>query len=361
MTREDLFRAAGEVREDQIESAKVVKKQVRPWRRFGALAACLALIVTAVTAAPWIQDQIWWKALMDSFTPGLVVNGEESHWRGMGGDNSSSADSGGGAEAGGLDGSYYGTGAVRQGYSANVEIGELGGVQYGGDHTVCLTLDTKWLSEEELFAQDTVVFRGTVRQLQYYQVEPEDGNTAVYFTRVIVDVTDPIRGDMAAGETTSVLWLGAKGYMTTSLIGPLENLNVGSDAIFMPMQTTSDTGWREGGSYFCYADLAELYLGEGMRYVFADTAEGVDFGRDAYPSLAKAETMEELAAGIRERLEEKSQPAAVPPAPQPEPRTPQAEPSKTVQAGDVSAGPAGALELPGGALAGDGEKPGDGQ
>ena len=33
MTKEELFRAVGEVREDQIEAAEIVKKQIHPWRR----------------------------------------------------------------------------------------------------------------------------------------------------------------------------------------------------------------------------------------------------------------------------------------------------------------------------------------
>ena len=43
MTRESFFRAVGEVRTDQIEAAESMKKQPRPWRRYGALAACLAV------------------------------------------------------------------------------------------------------------------------------------------------------------------------------------------------------------------------------------------------------------------------------------------------------------------------------
>ena len=43
MTKEELFRAVGEVREDQITEAETVKKASRPWRRYGTLAACLAL------------------------------------------------------------------------------------------------------------------------------------------------------------------------------------------------------------------------------------------------------------------------------------------------------------------------------
>lgn len=60
MTREELFRAVGEVREDQIEAAEIVKKQIHPWRRFGALAACLALVVTAA-AAPELREADHWK------------------------------------------------------------------------------------------------------------------------------------------------------------------------------------------------------------------------------------------------------------------------------------------------------------
>lgn len=47
MTREELFRAVGEVREDQIAEAETGKKQGRPWKRYGVLAACLAVVLTA--------------------------------------------------------------------------------------------------------------------------------------------------------------------------------------------------------------------------------------------------------------------------------------------------------------------------
>ena len=69
MTREELFRAVGEVREDQIEAAGIVKNQVCPWRRLGALAACLALVVTAA-AVPWgNRGQPDWKSIIYSFNP----------------------------------------------------------------------------------------------------------------------------------------------------------------------------------------------------------------------------------------------------------------------------------------------------
>ena len=46
MTREELFRAVGEVREDQIADAAEKSKITAPrWRRYGALAACLAVVL----------------------------------------------------------------------------------------------------------------------------------------------------------------------------------------------------------------------------------------------------------------------------------------------------------------------------
>ena len=46
MTREELFRAVGEVREDQIADAAEMPNKAAPrWRRYGALAACLAVVL----------------------------------------------------------------------------------------------------------------------------------------------------------------------------------------------------------------------------------------------------------------------------------------------------------------------------
>lgn len=386
MTREELFRAVGEVREDQIEAAEVTKRQVHPWRRFGALAACLALVVT-VAAAPELReaDQWKWTAIVKSFNPGAEVSEDPDGWKAVVRPfNPGEADSGGETAAGGLDGSDYWTDnpnrPTHPDYSTGVEIGQLSGPGTG-DEMIARSACLAWLSPEEIFAQDTVIFRGTVRELHYFMVEPDAGDMEHYYTRALVEVTDSIRGGLTVGETYSLLWLGARGYMSTSISGALEDLDVGSDAVFMPIRTGQDTGWKEGDRYFCYADLAEFYLSEGSRYVFADTADGLTFDQGTYTELVEAETLEEIAAYIREQIGEKeiprhfvigetvepdsggyvfvegreeTQPAATPPVPQTEPSR---SPSETVNALPPAPGPSGALELPGGALAGD-EKPG---
>lgn len=377
MTREELFRAVGEVREDQIEAAEAVKKQAHPWRRFGALAACLALIVT-VAAASAVRETWQWKAIVKSFNPAAEAGEDPDSWKAVNQPfNPGEADFGGGA-AGGLDGSDYWTDAPTRpshpDYSTGVEIGQLSGPGTG-ETMVGMSACLAWLSPEEIFDRDTVIFRGTVRELHYFMVEADGVPMEQYYTRAIVEVTDSIRGNVTAGETYSLLWLGAKGYMATSIAGALEDLDVGGEAIFMPAWTDRDTGWREGDSYFCYADLADFYLSEGMRFVFADTAGGLDFERSAYPEISEVESLDEVAAYIREQIgegattwrvvigeekepesggyvfvegTEQTQPAAEPVVPQTEPSR---GPAETANAGSSASGPAGAREVPGGAYA----------
>lgn len=349
MTREELFRAVGEVREDQIEAAEIVKRQTHPWRRFGALAACLALIVT-VTAAAGLGEADKWKAIVKSFNPDAEVEEDPDSWKTLIRPfNPWASDSGGEAAAGGLDGTDYQTDnpnrPTHPDWSTGVEIGQLSGPG-NGDMMIGVSSCLAWLPPEDIFAQETAIFRGTVRELHYFMVEADGMPMEQYYTRAIVEVTYSIRGDLTEGETYSLLWLGARGYMSTSISGALEDLDVGSDAIFMPIQTNRDTGWKHGDSYFCYADLADYYLEEGVRFVLADTAEGPAFDRSTFADIADAETLDEITAYIRDMTGERTQPAA-------EPAVPQTEPSKTVNSGPSAPGPDGALELPGGALAGD--------
>ena len=380
MTREELFRAVGEVREDQIEAAEAVKKQVHPWRRFGALAACLALIVTA-TAASGVGETWQWKAIVKSFNPAVEVEEDPDSWKAVIRPfNPGEADSGGGAAAGGVDGSDYWTDdparPAHPDYSTGVEIGQLSGPG-SGETMIGMSACLAWLSPEEIFGRDTAIFRGTVRELHYFMVEADGVPVEQYYTRALVEVTDSIRGELAEGETCSVLWLGARDYMTTSISGALEDLDVGGEAIFMPARTDRGTGWREGDSYFCYADLADFYLSEGMRFVFADTAEGLALDRSTYLEIAEAESLDEIAAYIREQIgegdtarraiigeekepetdgyvfvegTEQTQPAAEPAVPQTEPSS---GPTETANARASASGPAGARELPGGAYAGE--------
>ena len=63
MTKEELFRAVGEVREDQITEAETVGRGNRPWRRYGAMAACLAVVLAGAFALERLEDARKWAAV----------------------------------------------------------------------------------------------------------------------------------------------------------------------------------------------------------------------------------------------------------------------------------------------------------
>lgn len=325
MTREELFRAVGEVREDQVTEAETMKKQGRPWKRYAALAACLAVVLAA----------------------GFGVNRLRPTEAGI---------DGGGAGTGAfadnsLDGTEYFVpedAPAQHIYTVGAEIGEFWEAPEIAED-VGSSASLVWLEPEEIFARNTAIFRGTVLDLRYFEVTAGGENR--YYTVASVEVTDCVRGELAAGDIYNVLYLGAAGRMRTSISGDLDKLEVGSDAVFMPYIAGEDTGWRSGKDYFCYADLAELYFEEGVRFLFLDTGDGLSFERNVYAGIAGAETLDEVVDNLRENVPdadeapETSQPARMP-------VEPQAEPSVTAQAEGAKAesGPAGAREMPGGAV-----------
>lgn len=295
MTREELFRALGEVREDQILEAERLekKRRLRFPRRAGAAAACLALVVITVTAssaASWVRDQIRWKALIGSFHSAAVDDPTRD----------GPAWDGGGEDPDGAG--YWSDGETRPASndSRNVEIGELAGP---GDGGVSLSACWSRLPEAaEVFGEDTEIFRGTVQSLRYYQVETSSGHV-LYYTVAQVEITDPIRGGPEKGERCTLLYAGARGYCETSASGPLNDLETGSEAVFMAAKTGKETGWSREGDFFCYADLADYYMQEGEWYAFLDTGSGLEFDRAVYKEIAGAETLEEVEDYIRSMTE----------------------------------------------------------
>lgn len=335
MTKEELFRAVGEVREDQVAEAE--KRRGSPWKRYGALAACLAVVLTA----------------------GIVWN--QMYHTGRDLPAASQIETGGAGGAGAyedssLDGTDYSTpedAPAQPIYSVGAEFGEFRSEGEAGREAddVGSAASLAWLEPEEIFKRDTAIFRGTVLNLRYFEVTA--GRETRYYTVASVEITDCVRGELAAGDIYNVLYLGVPGRMSTSISGDLDKLEVGSDAVFMPYIAGGDTGWSSGKDYFCYADLAELYFEEGIRFLFLDTGDGLSFDRSVYADIAGAETLDEVTDYLRENVpaadepRETAQLAQTPVEPRVEP-----EPSVTAQASDaeVERGPAGARELPGGAV-----------
>jgi hypothetical protein len=329
MTREDLFRAVGEVREDQITDAETAQKKKSPWRRYAALAACLAVVVLAGFAVSRLGGSNDIAAQQAELT-----------------DNGSD-----------VDGTQYSTDAAAQTqYSTGVEFGELAwdGSSESNRTEGGSSASLAWMEPMEIFARDTVIFRGTVRNLRYFVVESD--TTTISRTVVTVEVTDCVRGGLGVGDIYNILLPCGPGY-SNSLVGNLEKLKVGSDAVFMPFRTTQDTGEDVGSGYFCYADLAELYFTEGIRYLFLDTEDGLSFERAVYADIADAETLDEVVNYLRETVPDAAQPpetAAEQPAQVPV--EPQADPADNAQEepGSAEDDPSGARELPDDAVSGNG-------
>ena len=280
MKKEDLFRTIGSVEDQQILEAEAPKAHRRLWPRAAALAACLALLVAAAAALPQRSGNT-----ADASQGGTEMDASEA---------SVSGDQPGNM----IHSPDYTGGTI---YSVNVDIGQLHTLPpespVAGDSSACLV----WLEPEEIFAMDTLIFRGVVRDLQYYEVT---GGYRGYFTVAAVEVTNVLRGDPDAGDIYNIYLPILKGQASNSTAGDLESLEVGSEAIFMPYAVTADTGITSGDAYFCYADVAECWFDEGVRFLFLQTEEGLRYASDVYdlgvdPSEA---TLDDAAAYIRSML-----------------------------------------------------------
>lgn len=247
MTREELFRAVGQVREEQIIEAETPRKARRlRWQRYAALAASLALVLTAA----------WGFGLLDGMQPMEdFVAGERKD--------------------GGMDGSNYSSpdGPAQPIYSSKgVEIGELRNDKNFPEADACLV----WLSMEEILSPDRVIFRGIVRNIRYFQVEI-GGDDSWYYRVFSVEVLEDIQGGLAAGDIYNVVT-----GCTSSVSGNIDLLEIGTEAIFLARFATPESGVGVNDDFFSYADLGELYLSEGIRFLFVQSGGSICYDQNTY-------------------------------------------------------------------------------
>ena len=163
---------------------------------------------------------------------------------------------------------------------------------------------TEWVPAEELLASDIDIFMGTVLEMQTYHVT---GGMEKYFTVATVEVEESIRSEMTLGDTCRIYLPFAKvdGVVsTTSLLGDLDELKIGSRAIFMPRPATKDAGEGKGAVWLGYGDFSDYYFSEGMRYLFLETETGTSYATGVYEAEGgRAASLEEIAAYLRSVLE----------------------------------------------------------
>ena len=162
----------------------------------------------------------------------------------------------------------------------------------------------QWMSAEEILALDVEIFMGTVTDMKTYHVS---GGMGRYFTVATVEVEDSIRSELEMGDTCRIYLPFAKvGGLTTttSIIGDLEKLEIGSRAIFMPRKATEEAGEGSGDVWLSYLDFSDYYFGEGMRFLFLETENGTSYATDVYEVEGGNEaSLEKIAAYLRGVLE----------------------------------------------------------
>ena len=105
-------------------------------------------------------------------------------------------------------------------------------------------------------------------------------------------------GEGYLGEVADVM-------MSPAVFGDTFFMDGGKDMWGVPYRATEETGWRSGDTFFCYADLAELYFDEGIRFLFLDTGDGVSYAEEVYDIPAadgETVTLDDVAAYLRSLL-----------------------------------------------------------
>lgn len=144
--------------------------------------------------------------------------------------------------------------------------------------SVCL----KWMSAEEILAQELDVFVGTVTERTVYQMTSGQKSN---FTVLTVQVEDSIKGSAQVSQSYTIyLPVGVGGEVVTdsSISGDLLQLKVGSRAVFMPYKCSSESGRWIDGMWHGYGELAQYYMSEGIRHLMLETEEGLRFAKDVY-------------------------------------------------------------------------------
>ena len=162
----------------------------------------------------------------------------------------------------------------------------------------------QWMSAEEILALDVEIFLGTVTDMETCHVT---GGMERYVTVATVEVEDSIRSALEKGDTCRIYLPFAKiGGLTTttSNIGDLEKLGIGSRAIFMPHKTTEEKGAGNGDVWLSYLDFSDYYFGEGMRFLFLETESGTSYETSVYEvEGGNTASLEEIAEYLRGVLE----------------------------------------------------------
>lgn len=174
---------------------------------------------------------------------------------------------------------------------------------YDGGTESSVKRDLEYLTEEEIFGYENMyVFRGRVRGLTNVTIDFNGEKEARCIAAV--EVEKVYQGGIAAGDQISMLLPCAIdperiAVEDTEVISRLE---IGMEGIFMPLIYDENSFIEMNGAVLQKQDLADCGLGDGMRWAFLSTAQGLVFERDAYPGAENAATLDDIEAYVTEML-----------------------------------------------------------
>lgn len=291
--KEHIAESLDEIRDEYIEEAVEYRKAGNPakiYRMAGAIAACLVVVV-ALSVSVRFSDITGSSPKNESAGAAGAIMEQAYDGEGEITDGACPEDTAPEATIPdtemGTTGSEKDPGMAVPEADPGMVAPEAGGVQVGSPQDASSLM---WYEPEEIFAQNIIIVRGTVESLVGVEgtaLEGERGNTS--YTQVTVVVEECLKGDLEKGDTCIMkvpVPLEYQNYYS-DYYGALTQLSVGSEGIFMP---------RVGDPY---------YFGEGRRYLFLETMEGVSYAEEVY-EIPGAEdgavTLDQVEAYIRNML-----------------------------------------------------------
>lgn len=159
------------------------------------------------------------------------------------------------------------------------------------------------LTEEELFTEwSDIIVKGTVKKIDNIKLN-FNGDT-MYRALADIQVEKVYHGKCTEGKTIRVLLPGAvTAGIHSSIMDTLGRLEVGMTGIFMPRAYGIDSVYQSNGAILYLGDLAPYGFGDGIRFAFLETKDGLVFDESAYVGAQGAHNLEDIEAYIYEMLE----------------------------------------------------------
>ena len=151
-----------------------------------------------------------------------------------------------------------------------------------------------YYTEEELFSDNTDIFKGKI--LSVDNIVMDFNGEKLYRAIAQIKIEKVYRGSCDKGDTVSVMlpcpitegvWVE-----DTDTVCAMKE---GMTGIFMPIFYTEENSFLEyNNARLVQKDIADYGFPDGMRYAFLETEDGLIFDRGSYETISDAKTLDEV-------------------------------------------------------------------